>query len=740
MKKYILILVLISSVAYAGITRLGPGGGGYITGVLVDPADGDIVYMTTDNAGVYKTIDGGNTWTSINNGLTAYRGSSIVFGANTSTLWVSTNTGPFKSTDSGATWVAKRTGFPTLSQLNTDREASSLGEIYVNPQNTNYMLAGCGKTLYINAFTRYNSNCEEIAWISSDAGENWTALDDTDADAPQISEPITVTGLAIDPSDTDKIYIGVSSSTSAENGLYYTADGGTNWVKLTVTTGGELDKITHIECTATAGEVWVSTANFQDVSDGLWFSDDYGANFTNKNAPGYAAEYCRTFKILDTTGPKIIADFETRSHYTTDGGANWTNRSKPSGLGFITDASGLWAIDAIPDGSVIWHGYNVPRKWTTGGGWEQLYTTITAGTPDQYSHRGFLNAVTENIWVSSDGDDILLPAWDYDAFFSTDGGVKWTHINLVDEGDCFNAFYDGTYYYLMCGEGEGGSTTDLYRSATIDGTFTSIEETAVGTNVAGAAFTSGDTNRIFLGRGTSGFSYSDNNGDSWSGNIDPGTSSLYTFAQDPQVPNTIYVGYRANNGYIYKSTDFGATFGSNIGSATMQDIRAIAVSPTDSNKIAVACNGYTDGTGGVYFTTDGGSNWNRIDTNISLPNEDATERRWACSVLWMGSRLYAGFRAQELDSADEKGLFYTDNSGTDWTEVDLPIKMIRGLYGSGGIVYVALDGGGAAEYDPSIIKKIMNFFRRLRGDNGITQGDQAAHQNALAQMQEHLAQ
>ena len=39
-----------------------------------------------------------------------------------------------------------------------------------------------------------------------------------------------------------------------------------------------------------------------------------------------------------------------------------------------------------------------------------------------------------------------------------------------------------------------------------------------------------------------------------------------------------------------------------------------------------------------------------------------------------------------------------------------------------------------------ILLRIMNYFRRLRGDNGITQDNHPAHQNALAQMQEHLAQ
>jgi len=45
-----------------------------------------------------------------------------------------------------------------------------------------------------------------------------------------------------------------------------------------------------------------------------------------------------------------------------------------------------------------------------------------------------------------------------------------------------------------------------------------------------------------------------------------------------------------------------------------------------------------------------------------------------------------------------------------------------------------------SEDSDTIIKKIMNYFRRLRGDNGITQDNHPAHQSALAQVQEHLAQ
>lgn len=46
------------------------GGGGYITGLLINPINPDIVYARCDVAGMFKSADGGKTWEAINNGMT----------------------------------------------------------------------------------------------------------------------------------------------------------------------------------------------------------------------------------------------------------------------------------------------------------------------------------------------------------------------------------------------------------------------------------------------------------------------------------------------------------------------------------------------------------------------------------------------------------------------------------------------------------------------------------------------
>lgn len=46
------------------------GGGGYITGILQDPHNSDVLYARSDVAGVFKSTDGGKSWTVKNSGLT----------------------------------------------------------------------------------------------------------------------------------------------------------------------------------------------------------------------------------------------------------------------------------------------------------------------------------------------------------------------------------------------------------------------------------------------------------------------------------------------------------------------------------------------------------------------------------------------------------------------------------------------------------------------------------------------
>lgn len=95
-------------------TGIGPGGG-IVNTLAIDPATPTTLYAGTQGSGVFKTTDGGASWSAINNGLT----NLLVFAlaidpATPTTLYAGTfavgGGGVFKSTDGGASWSLLNTG------------------------------------------------------------------------------------------------------------------------------------------------------------------------------------------------------------------------------------------------------------------------------------------------------------------------------------------------------------------------------------------------------------------------------------------------------------------------------------------------------------------------------------------------------------------------------------------------------------------------------------------------------
>ena len=98
---------------------------GWITSIAFDPRDSNIQYATYGNFGgahVYKTINDGATWTSIDGsgatGLPDIPVHSIVADPDDpARLYLGTDLGVFVSINGGATWMAEETGFgPTVTE------------------------------------------------------------------------------------------------------------------------------------------------------------------------------------------------------------------------------------------------------------------------------------------------------------------------------------------------------------------------------------------------------------------------------------------------------------------------------------------------------------------------------------------------------------------------------------------------------------------------------------------------
>jgi len=76
-----------------------------ITSIVVDPKDRDIIYLGMENAGIYKSIDGGLSWSPVQQGLTnAQIRSMVIDPQDPQILLAGTLGGVFKTLDGGKSW------------------------------------------------------------------------------------------------------------------------------------------------------------------------------------------------------------------------------------------------------------------------------------------------------------------------------------------------------------------------------------------------------------------------------------------------------------------------------------------------------------------------------------------------------------------------------------------------------------------------------------------------------------
>jgi len=136
---------------------------------------------------------------------------------------------------------------------------------------------------------------------------------------------------------------------------------------------------------------------------------------------------------------------------------------------------------------------------------------------------------------------------------------------------------------------------------------------------------------------------------------------------DPTNPNIIYAG--SASGGVYKTTDLGATWQIVFGEEGTYSIGAVAVDPNNPLTVWVGPGEPSNSidsyeADGVYKSTDGGATWTDV---LSLP----TARIGKIVVDPLNSqRVYVAVQgARFAGNGPYRGLYRTENGGTDWTQV-----------------------------------------------------------------------
>ena len=195
---------------------------GQVTAIAVNPNNSNIIFIGTAWGGVWRTRDGGTTWTPIFDRAPALGigepGAIAIDPANTDILYVGTSNrdgsqfsgdatqppaGLFKSTDGGASWIRLGSGYPSSAPSNASIFFNQvINVVIVDPANSQIVYVASNFGLF----------------VSTDGGLNWT----------QGAAPFgDVRSLELDPSSPPAariLYAGITGS-----GVVQSIDGGLNW-------------------------------------------------------------------------------------------------------------------------------------------------------------------------------------------------------------------------------------------------------------------------------------------------------------------------------------------------------------------------------------------------------------------------------------------------------------------------------------------------------------------------------
>lgn len=228
-----------SSLSASTWTAIGPaslnsGGGlvsGRIAGIAVDPTNSNNIYIAAAGGGVWKTTNGGTSWTPMTDSQqTLAMGAIAIAPTDPQKIYAGTGEannsadsnhgyGILVSNNGGTTW--------TLATAGGAFTGNVVGQIAVDPTNENTAYAAVGGYPQ-NGNYFYNTGI----WKTTDGGTTWT---NTTASITTYAPLIPWSAVVVDPNTPSIIYaaIGDIYNQGSINGVYRSTNGGTSWSRLT---------------------------------------------------------------------------------------------------------------------------------------------------------------------------------------------------------------------------------------------------------------------------------------------------------------------------------------------------------------------------------------------------------------------------------------------------------------------------------------------------------------------------
>lgn len=594
-------------------------GNGRINVVVQDPVNTNTVYVGAAAGGLWKSTNGGTTWTNLTDNQAVLGVSGIAIDpTNTSIIYIGTgdgdgsdtySVGVLKSTDGGTTWNTTGLNWAVT-------QSRVIRKLQMDPNNSSIIFAATSNGLYktINAGTTWtqvftgsaqdveihpgNSNivytCTDQFYKSTNGGNSFTIVTSGLPGASAINR----FKIAVSPDEPNWVYVlGGKQTDHTFEGIYRSTDSGT-----TFTVGTNTPNMFGYDTNGNddSGQSWydmaiaVNPANADEVYIGgvnVWKSTNGGTSFTIitqwtfPNTIGYVHADIHDLAFF---GSRIYSGSDGGVYKSENFGDDWTNLSV---------------------GITIMQFYDI-------GGTPQNGSLLIGGAQDNGTNR-------------------------------YNGSPTWTHVIGADGMNCA---IDPTNQNIMYGAIQNGS---IRRSTNGGSSFSIIVEPDDFPGEAGnwvTPYSLDPNNPATIYVGYKEIYKSTNSGSTWTmlGAIGS-TTTTSNLEIAPSNSSYIYITKSAS---IYKTTN-GGTSWTNI-SAGLPNlfITDIAIDPADPNRLWVTLSGYTAGSK-IFQSTNGGSTWTNVSYN--LPNLPAN-----CIAFRPNSvdELYIGM---------DVGLYTKSGSQTNWT-------------------------------------------------------------------------
>ncbi|MBZ5626663.1 MAG: hypothetical protein LAQ69_49480 [Acidobacteriia bacterium] len=610
--------------------------------VTVSQSEPDVVWVGTGEAnnrqssswgnGVYKSTDGGKTWSNMGLKETAHIPRIAIHPANANVVYVAAQgklwgpneeRGVFKTTDGGKTWSK-------VLYINPDTGVNDLAMDPMNPD-----------TLYASAYQRrrtafgFNGGGPGSAiYRTTDGGATWKKLSNglPKGDMGRI-------GLDVYRRNPNIVYATVESE---ESGIYRSEDKGENWVKMSNTNARPM-YFSQVRIDPNNDQrIWEAGVN-------MAYSEDGGKTFVTNRVTRIHVDF-HAIWIDPANSDNMIAGCDGGIHFSRDGGRSWDAREQIAIGQFYEIAFDMAkpykVCGGLQDNS-SWCGPSATinvrgitnEDWYTVQGGDGFYAQVDPEEPwIVYAESQDGNVARRDLRTHEARD--IRPREDDDKMARY--RFQWNTPLLISKHDRKTIYYGGNFVFKSTDQGDNWKRISPDLTSGVDRRTLSImgkkveDRTTLSRHDGVAAFPTITTlsespvRAGVLWAGTDdGNLHVTRDGETWKNvvanvpGVPKGTyvSRVLSSAFDPGTAYAAFDGHRSDdfNIYLYKTTDYGQTWkaittGIPRNGGTLHVIRE---HPRNRDLL------FAGGEFGLYVSFDRGENWQELKNNLPrVPVDD----------------------------------------------------------------------------------------------------------------------